>query len=114
MIWRIRDRAVFARFRRDGRRVRVGSLWMSVIADPAAAPPRVGFAVGRAVGSAPVRNRVRRRLRALAHTHAAELTPGWYLLGADASFTELPFHHAERDFLAALETVAAQQPRSTS
>ena len=86
VIWRIRDRAVFARFRRDGRRARVGSLWMSVIADPAAAPPRVGFAVGRSVGSAPVRNRVRRRLRALARAHADALAPGWYLVGADASF----------------------------
>jgi ribonuclease P protein component len=108
VIWRIRDRAVFARFRRDGRRARVGSLWMSVIADPAAAPPRVGFAVGRSVGSAPVRNRVRRRLRALARTHADDLTPGWYLLGADASFAHLTFHDAERDFLAALTTVGAR------
>lgn len=107
MIWRIRDRAVFARFRRDGRRARVGSLWMSVIADPAASPPRVGFAVGRAVGSAPVRNRVRRRLRALARLHADSLAPGWYLIGADATYVERPFHDAEQEFLSALSAVGA-------
>ena len=110
MIWRIRDRTVFARFRRDGRRARVGSLWMSVIADPAASPPRVGFAVGRSVGSAPLRNRVRRRLRALARTHGDALSPGWYLLGADAHFAELPFHSAEQDFLAALDATGAAKP----
>ena len=84
MIWRIRDRVVFDRFRRDGRRARVGSLWMTVIADPQAVPPRVAYAVGRSVGSAPVRNRVRRRLRSLVRARAHELTPGWYLIGADA------------------------------
>jgi len=83
---------------------------MSVIADPAAAPPRVGFAVGRAVGSAPVRNRVRRRLRALARTHADALAPGWYLVGADASFAQQSFHDAESDFLAALASAGARQP----
>jgi ribonuclease P protein component len=112
VIWRIRDRAVFARFRRDGRRARVGSLWMSVIADPAAVPPRVGFAVGRSVGSAPVRNRIRRRLRALASTHAEALTPGWYLVGADGAFADQPFHDAEHDFLAVLAAVGALRSRT--
>jgi ribonuclease P protein component len=112
VIWRIRDRAVFARFRRDGRRARVGSLWMSVIADPAAVPPRVGFAVGRSSGSAPVRNRIRRRLRALASTHAGALTPGWYLVGADRAFADQPFHDAEHDFLAVLAEVGVLGPRT--
>ena len=101
MIWRIRDRAVFGRFRRDGRRARVGPLWMSVIADPAAVPPRVAYAVGRSVGSAPVRNRVRRRLRCLARQHADQLVAGWYLVGADATFARSPFAEAEAQFLAA-------------
>ena len=87
---------------------------MSVIADPAAIPPRVGFAVGRSAGSAPVRNRIRRRLRALARAHAETLRPGWYLLGADASFAELPFRDAERSFLAAAAEVGAMQSGTTS
>jgi ribonuclease P protein component len=71
---------------------------MSVIADPLATPPRVAFAVGRSVGSAPLRNRVRRRLRALARAHADELAPGWYLVGADASFARSPFGEAQGQF----------------
>ena len=37
---------------------------------PADVPPRVAFAIGRAVGPAVVRNRLRRRLRALAAERA--------------------------------------------
>ena len=74
---------------------------MSVIADPAAVPPRVAYAVGRSVGGAPVRNRVRRRLRALARTHADQLAPGWYLVGADASFARSPSAEARAQFLGA-------------
>ncbi len=40
----------------------------------------MAFAVGRAVGPAVVRNRLRRRLRSL--LAAAELPPGRYLVGA--------------------------------
>ena len=87
---------------------------MSVIADPAAVPPRVGFAVGRSAGSAPARNRIRRRLRVLARAHAESLKPGWYLVGAEGSFAELPFRDAEQTFLAALAEVGAMQPGTTS
>lgn len=84
MIWRIRERAVFGRFRSDGRRYRHDPLWLTWIDDPAAEPPRVAFAVGRAVGSAVTRNRVRRRLRAaLAELDRRNAVPaGWYLVGA--------------------------------
>lgn len=39
-------------------------------------PPRVAFSVGRPVGNAVVRNRVRRRLRAALREHADYLQPG--------------------------------------
>jgi ribonuclease P protein component len=46
-------------------------------------PPRIAFAVGRTVGNAVVRNRVRRRLRAAVREHHAQLQPGWgYLVRA--------------------------------
>jgi ribonuclease P protein component len=84
LIWSIRDRAVFDRFRTDGRRFHHGALWCSWIADDAARPPRVAYAVGRGVGGAVVRNRVRRQLRhALAdEQRGAGLPAGWYLIGA--------------------------------
>jgi ribonuclease P protein component len=40
----------------------------------------VAYAVGRAIGPAVVRNRLRRQLRAVLMT--TTLPPGWYLIGA--------------------------------
>ena len=58
------------------------------------------------MGSAPLRNRVRRRLRALTRAHAADLVPGWYLIGADASFARSPFAAAETQFRTAVRAAA--------
>jgi ribonuclease P protein component len=59
----VRGRDSFAALARQGRRVREGPL--TVVHRSADTAPRVAFAVGRKVGSAVVRNRLRRRLRAL-------------------------------------------------
>jgi len=49
-------------------------------------PPRVAYAVGRGVGGAVVRNRVRRRLRAATRAHTGELVSGTaYLVSARAA-----------------------------
>ncbi len=58
-------------------------------------PPRVGFVVSRAVGSAVVRNRTKRRLRALAAGRLATIPTGPDVVvranpaAATASFDEL-------------------------
>ena len=80
MIWRIRERGAFTRLADEGRRTRAGVLWCTYIPDPAATPPRVAYALGRAIGPAVARNRLRRRLRAL--VTATDLPPGFYLIGA--------------------------------
>jgi ribonuclease P protein component len=49
---------------------------------PPGTPPRVAYAVGRSVGPAVTRNRLRRRLRAVVAGLAGELAPGAYLLVA--------------------------------
>ena len=65
------------------------------VVGPGSEPPRVAYAVGRGVGGAVVRNRVRRRLRAATREHGGELVPGRaYLVSAagrasDAGFAEL-------------------------
>ena len=41
------------------------TLWCRYLDDPDVVPPRVAFAIGRAVGGASIRNRLRRRLREL-------------------------------------------------
>ena len=80
MIWRIRERSAFTRLAREGRRTRAGVLWCTYLPDPAATPPRVAYALGRAIGPAVVRNRLRRRLRVLLDN--TSLPPGLYLIGA--------------------------------
>src|SRR5689334_3653677 len=82
LIWRVRDRASF-RALAAGRRHRWGALTMTRVRTAESGPPRVAFAIGRHVVNAVVRNRVRRRLRALAHQHATSFAPGHaYLIGA--------------------------------
>lgn len=74
-------------------------------------PPRVAFAIGRAVGPAVVRNRLRRRLRAI--LRAAPVPPGWLLIGAQppaATRTFAELDHELRELLATLPVAPAQEP----
>ena len=94
-VWRITDRRTFQALRREGRRARRGPLTVTWLAPDGGDtnPPRAGFALGRSVGGAVVRNRVRRRLRAaLRELQAAGRLPaGAYLLGGTAELAELPW-----------------------
>jgi ribonuclease P protein component len=95
LIWRVRDRSSFRVLAR-GRRSTVGCVEMrTALLGSVTEPPRAAYAVGRNVGPAVVRNRVRRRLRAAVVEHRSLLEPGrGYLLraqsdAAEASYREL-------------------------
>jgi ribonuclease P protein component len=92
LIWRIRDHATF-RALRHARPARRGPVTVRVVSTvDKAAPPRVAYAVGRSVGGAVERNRLRRRLRAALHDERDALRDGHaYLVGAHAGATALPF-----------------------
>jgi ribonuclease P protein component len=98
-LWRVTQRATFSALRRDGRRARRGPLtvtWMAPAAGDGtdgATPPRVAFAIGRSVGGAVVRNRIRRRLRgALGELQRQGALPtGTYLLSGDVRLADLPW-----------------------
>ena len=62
--------------------------WLDTRADDI---PRVAYAIGRRAGGAVVRNRLRRRLRAIVQELRGELRPGAYLVGASADANSLPF-----------------------
>ena len=63
---------------------------------------RFGFSVSKAVGNAVVRNRVKRRLRAVIHT--AEVVSGFdVVVSARHGSAEVSFQELKEDFLALLE-----------
>lgn len=92
--WRVRDRATFASLAASSR-LRRGPVALAFLPGDRPIPPRLAYAVGRQVGPAVVRNRVRRRLQASVDRHRSRLEAGGaYLFGATrtaarASFAEL-------------------------
>lgn len=103
MICRIDDRATFAMFGR-GTRAAYGPVRVRYVrAEPSStseSPARVAYAINRKVGTAVVRNRVRRRLRAaldeLDRAPSGALPGGAYLFSADARVVELPYPELKR------------------
>lgn len=115
-VGRVQTRSSFAALRQHGRRARSGALRVTFVpVEPvtsgdvvrAMSPPmpRVAFAVGRAVGNAVVRNRIRRRLRAA----CAELRPaaGIYLLTATSVAATCGYGELRADMARALHDVGA-------
>jgi ribonuclease P protein component len=88
-VGRVRDRRTFGALRRDGARHRSGPVTVTVVVDDIAPRAHVAYAVGRAVGGAVERNRLRRRLRAIVRD--AELAPGAYLISVAPSAARLTF-----------------------
>jgi ribonuclease P protein component len=109
VIGRIHERRRFEELRRVGRRAGTDHLWCRYLPDPTAVPPRAAFAIGRTIGPAVVRNRVRRRLRALLRDAATtgHLPPGWLLIGARPAVGELTFDELRTELRRLLSAVPA-------
>ncbi len=90
LIWRVDRRDTFEALRR-ARRHSHGPITISWVAGDPAEPPRVAYTIGRRVGPAVVRNRVRRRLRMLIREAAPKLRPGAYLIGVRPSAVLLDY-----------------------
>jgi ribonuclease P protein component len=131
-MWRVRDRATFEALRRHGRRARRGPV--TVVHVPAAqllavapstrgghvpeAQVRAAFAVGRKVGNAVVRNRLRRRLRSILHEldrsdrdGGRSLVPGAYLVTVAPAAADLPYTELRREVASACDAVVTQVSR---
>lgn len=72
-------------------------------------PPRVAYAVGRKVGGAVVRNRLRRRLRAVVAELGPALQPGAYLVGAGPEAAPLSFGELQAIMTELLQATAARE-----
>jgi ribonuclease P protein component len=107
LIDRVRERDAFVRLRRDGVRVRTDPLWCSFVLDPDLVPPQVAFAIGRTVGSAVSRNRLRRRLRAVLAN--SDVPPGLYLVGARVPACEQTFADVQHTMTSLLDKVRRHQ-----
>ena len=113
MIWTIRERRAFHTLARSGRTVRTETLWCTFLDDPAAVPLRVAFAIGRSIGSAVRRNRLRRRLREAVRGVAAELQlqRGWLLIGAKPAADKHTFESLRSELTALLVRATTASPR---
>ena len=105
-VGRVRGRGTFAELRRDGRRARSGPLWVDWLPSPLGVP-RLALAVGRPVGPAVVRNRLRRRLRAIVGDLVPRLAPGTYLIGAHPPAATATYKELETHVTAALQQLGA-------
>jgi ribonuclease P protein component len=98
-VGRITSRAAFAEVQRARARGASGPVRATFApADEAASGvfPQVGYAIGRHCGSAVVRNRLRRRARAVVREEAPSLPRGAFLVRLDprtSSLSPAQFHH---------------------
>lgn len=103
---RVRTRAAFAELARRGRRAAHGSLRVRAV--PGGDRVSLALAVGRAVGTAVTRNRVKRRLRAAVQELAP--APGTYLVGAGPAAATATYRELRDDLAAALAELGALGP----
>ena len=72
---------------------------------------RVGVTVGKKLGHAVVRNRVRRRLREIYRLHEAEFTPGWdIVVVARSRCINAPFGKLTEAYLSLAEKAGILYP----
>jgi ribonuclease P protein component len=103
---RVRSRAQFAALRSAGRRSRRRAIQVTHLAAPdAGGPPAVAYAIGRPVGTAVVRNRLRRRLRAI--VDRLDLPSGTYLISATPVAVDLRSDELAEQLVACVADLAA-------
>jgi ribonuclease P protein component len=88
---RIQSQRTFDQFRTSGTGGSSGPLRVKFVRQNSWSKAEVAYALGKKLGGAVVRNRLRRRLRAIVTTEGIELSPGAYLVSAGPGATALSF-----------------------
>jgi ribonuclease P protein component len=90
----------FDRVRKNGRVQRGRFILLSVLKTTDGSPFRAGFITSRAVGSAVVRNRVRRRLREIVRKHQRQIVEeNWIVTIARAGAAKASYQELEGEWL---------------
>jgi ribonuclease P protein component len=90
----------FERVKKNGRAERGRLLVLSVLPTNGTAPFRAGFVTSRALGSAVVRNRARRRLREIVRKHQGEfINDVWIVTIARANAATASYQDLEAEWL---------------
>jgi ribonuclease P protein component len=114
-VGRITRRAAFAEVQRSRARGASGPVRASFAPADDATPgvfPQVGYAIGRRCGSAVVRNRLRRRARAVVREEAAHLPRGAFLVRLDPAASALSATEFRHDLVHALHRAGEAAGRS--
>ena len=96
---RLRKRSEYLKVQGEGRKLQTANFTLFILPSPPGMPAgRVGLTVSRRVGSAVVRNRVKRLLRELYRCRRELLPPGYDLVFvAKRSSAQLDFAHADEE-----------------
>ena len=110
---RLRKHADFQRVYAEGRKRRSASMSWFLAAQTEAAGPRVGLTVGKVLGKAHERNRIKRRLREVLRRHVDLLPAGCDLiLHPHRSVLTLEFTKLDAEIVRILQLANAEQGRA--
>ena len=110
---RLLKRSEFDRVYRDG--ARSANAFFSAVCCEVEGPTRVGLAVGRSVGGAVVRNRVKRLLREAVRNRFDRLPDGWdVVLQARKSITDASAYALDAEIQLIFHSLAASVPSTES